>query len=168
MSIESVERVQDAALRNKFAQAYLDYGMYAGKDSFVLLSFFERSEQNVRSIGSSLTLGEGISFRGVLFSAKVKFSVYYHQMKMGKSSVWHGIAVSQLIGKRYFLSSMEDRAETLYDFLMGNYSLPILHEWKDIIYRALEGRMVSLCGHHGSALVNKNWTLKLYFLTYNL
>ncbi len=149
MSIESVERVQDAALRNKFAQAYLDYGMYAGKDSFVLLSFFERSEQNVRSIGSSLTLGEGISFRGVLFSAKVKFSVYYHQMKMGKSSVWHGIAVSQLIGKRYFLSSMEDRAETLYDFLMGNYSLPILHEWKDIIYRALEGRMVSLCGHHG-------------------
>ena len=64
MSIESVERVQDAAVRNKFAQAYLDYGMYAGKDSFVLLSFFERSEQNVRSIGSSLTLGEGISFRG--------------------------------------------------------------------------------------------------------
>lgn len=116
MSIELVERVQDAALRNNFAQAYLDYGVYAGNDSFVLLSFFERSEQNVRSIGSSLTLGEGVSFKGILFSAKEKFSVYYHQMKTGKSSVWHGMVVSQLIGKRYFLSSIADRSETLYDF----------------------------------------------------
>lgn len=42
MSIESVEMLQNAVLRNNFAQAYLDYGVYAGKDSFVLLE--ERAE----------------------------------------------------------------------------------------------------------------------------
>ncbi len=149
MNTGSVEIIGDAEVKNNFSRAYLDYGVYAGKNSFAVLSFFERSEQNVRSIGSSLTLGDGIAFKGILFSANEKFNVYYHQMKIGKSSVWHAMAVSQLIGSRYFLSSMEDRAETFYDFLMGNYSLPIMHEWKDSIYRALEGRMVSACGHHG-------------------
>lgn len=149
MNTGSVEIIGDSEVKNNFSRAYLDYGVYAGKNSFAVLSFFERSEQNVRSIGSSLTLGAGIAFKGILFSANEKFNVYYHQMKIGKSSVWHAMAVSQLIGSRYFLSSMEDRAETFYDFLMGNYSLPIMHEWKDSIYRALEGRMVSACGHHG-------------------
>lgn len=149
MNIGSAEIIQDAAVKNNYSQAYLDYGIYAGKDSFAVLSFFDRSEQNVRSIGSSLTLGEGISFKGMLFSFKEKFNVYYYQMKIGKSSVWHGMAVSRLIGSRYFLSSMEDKEETFYDFLMNNYGLPIMHEWKDSIYRALEGRMVSPCGHHG-------------------
>ena len=70
-------------------------------------------------------------------------------MKIGKSSVWHGMAVNRFIGGRYFLSSMEDREKTFYDFLMKNYSLPIMYEWKDSLYKALEGRMVSLCGQHG-------------------
>ena len=109
MNIGPAEIIQDAAVKNNYSQAYLDYGIYAGKDSFAVLSFFDRSEQNVRSIGSSLTLGEGISFKGMLFSFKEKFNVYYYQMKIGKSSVWHGMAVSRLIGSRYFLSSMEDK-----------------------------------------------------------
>ncbi len=150
--IENYETAE--TVKSDYSSAYLDFGIYGLGDSFAVISFFERSEQAVRSIGSSLTLGKGIIFKNRTFAKDENFSVFYYRIQVGKSRFWHCMAVNKGLNEHMFLCDRKNKEDALYDFLMRRYNLPLMREWKEALFRRLDGHMIAQCQCQGKTAVS--------------
>lgn len=120
--------------------AYLDFMLVALSEQPVVLSFFDRSQQVVRSIGAGLNYGKHVTVRKTSYPKNnfymrdcSGYDVYVAPVIYGKERYYHGLAISKDLNDRYLISTDDKIEEHFFDFLMKNYELPLLKEWSEPI-----------------------------------
>lgn len=122
------------------AEVYLDFVLMANKSFPIIYSYYSRSISTVKAVGASLNL----TGKTVLFTdcnnTKLQFQTQpfltngwttkIQPMVKGKERFYHAISVHPQVGKDILLCKPEQLEETWYDYLMHNYNLPLLKEWK--------------------------------------
>ena len=116
----------------------------------MIVAGFERSLQYLKGFGGSLTysygrlkmeaeeMQDGISHSGNLVSEK--FSCFYTPIYNGKEKFYHMLAVNTSLkgeltnGQGRFLTTRKMVAEDFYNYLMHNFSLPLLKKWAPALF----------------------------------
>ena len=122
------------------AEAYLDFVLMANKNLPIIYSYYSRSINTVKAVGASLNLtGKTILFTDCNKS-RLQFTTQpfltngwttkIQPIIKGKERFYHAISVHPKVGKDILLCKPEHLEETWYDYLMQNYNLPLLKEWK--------------------------------------
>lgn len=111
------------------ASVYLDF-MITNSDGIpIILSFFERSSQMVRSVGANLVLEGRFYMEEDPCCNEDLFDVQYATITQGKERFTHGMAVATNVGKEYLITTENDQYKDLYAMLMNQYTLPLLEWW---------------------------------------
>ena len=118
-----------------FSQAYLEYALVSGYD-MIACSFFDRSNQTVKSVASAVTGGGTVS---LISEAKRERRVnagwgkgadsYIAPLRLGKERVSHALCVSKYVNTEGVLTTKERMYADVYNFLMATFTLPLLPEW---------------------------------------
>lgn len=126
-------------------QANLDYMLAVDKEP-VVLSFFGRSQQEVRGVGANLSFSSWLriqhlvtQYRKVDYGRAENpgFDMFYTPITYGKEKFYHALAISKAVNKEYMLTSKDTLADNFYDILMANHELPLLKEWALPIFNHL-------------------------------
>ena len=105
-----------------------------------MVSFYDRSSQLVRSIGTGIILDKKFSFDNRSYTLSDQFEVFYTQIVRGKEKFTHGVAFSTALRENYLVTTPDTMQEDLYYHLMNQYSLPLLREWMAEIQKAMTNR----------------------------
>lgn len=126
-----------------FGQAYLEYALVSGYE-LIACSFFDRSNQVVKSVASAVTGGGTVylideSKRERRASAGYGKGAdsYIAPMRLGKERVSHALCVSRKVNTEGVLTTKERKNMDVYNFLMTNFTLPLLPEWVPEILKAV-------------------------------
>lgn len=118
------------------AIVYLDFALLTDIDGQLgVISYFNRSNSQVRSFGASLTFEKGIQLDKKFYSIEgQKFQTYIQPVVVGKEKFYHAISLNTDLGENILLCEREKCYERFYDFLMTKFDLPLLKEWGKTLY----------------------------------
>lgn len=129
-----------------FSQAYLEYALVSGYE-LIACSFFDRSNQTVKSVASAVTGGGSVRLineDGSEQRASAGYGAgadsYISPMRLGKERVSHALCVSRKVNKDGVLTTKERKNQDVYNFLMAKYTLPLLPEWVPAILEVCQSR----------------------------
>ena len=129
---------QMSMIEIKKIRCSLDFMLMADYETPVVLSFFDRSSQVVRSIGAGLQSKHVVIkkttypySRTCHLNDNEGFDVFISPVVYGKEKFYHGLAISKRLNKKFILSTEDKMTEHFYHFLMKNFDLPLLREWSD-------------------------------------
>lgn len=114
-----------------------EYAIDVGGDD-VVVSFFDRSNQTVRSAAASVSSGSSYTVQNkwgrnikhnLAREEKHPASTYILPMRIGKERVNHAMCVSGALSVSIVLTTEKNQVTDIYNFLMKNYKLPLLPEW---------------------------------------
>lgn len=119
--------------------AHLDYA-FTGKNRVCAISFFGRSLSGLKAIGACLGKEDVVmnpdhtqkTYR--IPTRGEEFQVFFTPVVYGKEKFYHALAVNKGIGNSFFLSEPSNAPEDFYNLLMQNFNLPLLVEWKDVLF----------------------------------
>lgn len=133
-------------LRNRFLSgqdgAALDYCVAYGSTP-LLVSYFDRSLITVKAIGANFAskhagftlLGKSYG-RTNLYRGDSEYEYYTTQVE-GYDPFYQGLVVNKALHNKYLITTASHEAEDFYTFLMRNYDLPLMREWKDALWMHL-------------------------------
>lgn len=130
-------------------ECYCDSFVTGPSNEPLMISFYDRSSQLVRSMGSGMILENKIGFDGRNYTMLDPFEVYYTQIVKGKEKFTHGVAFSTALREKYLITTSDNMQEDLYCHLMNQYSLPLLREWMPKIQKAMLDRGYLFRGYKG-------------------
>lgn len=118
------------------AIVYLDFALLTDVDGQLgVISYFNRSNSQVRSFGASLTFEKGIQLDKKFYSIDgQKFQTYIQPVVVGKEKFYHAISLNTDLGENILLYEKEGCYERFYDFLMTKFDLPLLKQWGKTLY----------------------------------
>lgn len=118
------------------AIVYLDFALLTDVDGQLgVISYFNRSNSQVRSFGASLTFEKGIQLDKKFYSIEgQKFQTYIQPVVVGKEKFYHAISLNTDLGENILLYEKEGCYERFYDFLMTKFDLPLLKQWGKTLY----------------------------------
>ena len=122
------------------SEAYLDFMISGDHDTPLIVSYYERSAQLVRSIGATLVVEGRFLYRRRTFKNLNKFSANYATIQRGKEKFTHGIAIAENLNKEYLITTKEDLYKDFYYLLMNQFDLPLLEWWIPHLFEALKDR----------------------------
>lgn len=160
--MEIFERIS-CGINDRTNMAYLDFAIATASQRIVAASFYNRSLEEVRAIGASFASPSAFqfTFRGKTRSSQYikaaddSFTVHVAGVDTEDGAierVFHGIAVSNAVGRRFFFATEEQEEEEFYQFLMKNYDFPLLESWKDELFSWAKKSGKLIC-HHPSATI---------------
>lgn len=125
--------------------ANLDFMLVTKSNEPVVVSFFERSQQLVRSIGAGLNYSKSICIRKIsnpkvtscVYNCK-GFDVFVTPVTYKKEKFFHGLAISKELNERFLISTEQYMEEHVYNLLMKNFDLPLLKQWSGPILKQME------------------------------
>ena len=120
------------------SEAYLDFLIADKSNMPLVVSYFERSSQIVRSIGAALTMDGRFNYRHRVYRNEHKFKANYTTIQRGKEKFTHGMALAENFEKEYLMTTKEDLHQDLYYFLMNEYDLPLLEWWMPVLFDEME------------------------------
>lgn len=103
-----------------------------------VISYFDRSVTAVRAFGAGLSVTmSDLSVEDTRFRCGNgrEFDVYVQPVTYGKEKFYHALAINKEIGQKMLLVS--DKEQEVYDFLMKNFELPLMNNWKNELYSYL-------------------------------
>lgn len=125
-----------------FSNAYLEYAFF-GCNGLVMASFFERSNASVRSVAASLNGDLSISINNRQVQKYGQYNAYVAPVTVGKEKFYHCLAVTDQINKKVLMTTSSNATSDFFSFLMENYDLPLMEEWKDVLFeRAMQENYV--------------------------
>ena len=122
------------------SEAYLDFMISGDHDTPLIVSYYERSAQLVRSIGATLVVEGRFLYRRRTFKNLNKFSANYATIQRGKEKFTHGIAIAENLNKEYLITTKEDLYKDFYYLLMNQFDLPLLEWWIPHLFEVLKDR----------------------------
>ena len=142
---------------------HLDGAVTAGSE-VVCISVFDRSIQQVKGFLSQFLLDIGkngsgadmrTSSRVLYVNAGSRFSGCFTKRDCGKDIFYHGMLINEDIKNRYVFCEPDSKGRAVYDYLMEHFEWPLLPEWGDELWKALdreryasEVRVTSVYGTH--------------------
>lgn len=131
-------------IRNRFLSgqngAALDYCVACGETP-LLISYFDRSLITVKAIGASFsskhagfTLLDKSYGRTNLYRGDCEYEYFTAQVD-GYDPFYQGLVVNKELHNKYLITTASHEAEDFYTFLMRNYDLPLMREWKDAFWK---------------------------------
>ena len=131
-------------------ECYCDSFITGPSNEPLMVSFYDRSSQLVRSIGAGIILDKKFSFDNRNYTLSDQFEVFYTQIVRGKEKFTHGVAFSTALRENYLVTTPDTMQEDLYYHLMNQYSLPLLREWMAEIQKAMTNRGYLYRGYKGA------------------
>ena len=131
-------------------ECYCDSFITGPSNEPLMVSFYDRSSQLVRSIGTGIILDKKFSFDNRSYTLSDQFEVFYTQIVRGKEKFTHGVAFSTALRENYLVTTPDTMQEDLYYHLMNQYSLPLLREWMAEIQKAMINRGYLYRGYKGA------------------
>lgn len=127
--------------------ASLDYAVFSS-EGLIAASFYDRSLSTLKSIGASLSTDTVTAGDCRYASSKKEYQVFFSPVSYGKEMFYHAFAVNGACGKEFIITS-EDRKETdFYNFLMGQFNLPLLESWsRELFSGAVSRNYIEVGGH---------------------
>ena len=122
------------------SEVYLDFMIVGFQSAPLIVSYFERSAQIVRSVGAALVTDGVLVYRHRSYRNTEKFSVNYATIQRGKEKFTHGLAIAENLTKDYLVTTEEDLYKDLYYLLMNNYDLPLLEWWIPKLYEEMKNK----------------------------
>lgn len=111
---------------------------------------------------SALKVNSFLAFCG-MENIHIRYEIYdttnadYRTLKTkvgtGYSAFYYGIAIDKEVGNNYILSTEDNIEEDYYNYLMKNFNLPLLKEWKDYLFRESLRNGVVCCDANNSILI---------------
>lgn len=145
-----------------FSSAFIDFIVTGPFGEPLLISFFDRSAQVVRSVGSSLVMTGTFDFQKRTMKNDRKFIVNYSNITKGRERFTHGLAVAVNIQSEYLVTTEEDLLHDLYYFLMNRFDFPILESWMPEILKMMressylyEGSTGKIYGNDGHVVTKE-------------
>ena len=131
-------------IRTNYSSAYLEYAVVS-QNYLLACSFFDRSEQVVRSVSSSMANGGLVTItddggREIIKRTvgwKVGAESFIIPMRLGKERVTHALCVSKVSGTEGLLTTEERKLQDVYNYLMEHFKLPLLPEWTEEILKKI-------------------------------
>lgn len=120
--------------------AYLDFMITDSADKPLVISYFDRSEQVVRSIGSTLVMEGNMTYMHRKYKNEKNYDVYYSIIRKGNEKFTHGLAIATDISTGYLITTKTDLYKDLYYLLMNTYDLPLLEWWIPEIFSEMMRR----------------------------
>ncbi len=118
----------------------LDFIIAANSYSPAIISFYDRSQQLVRSIGASLS-EIACTINVYKDNRKIKtlvsgdsFDTFITPVISGKEKFYHAIAISKEVNNNILVFTEDNISSSFFDLLMKNFNLPLLREWSDELY----------------------------------
>lgn len=124
-------------LRAGTSEVYLDFMLVGASDEPLIVSFYERSAQVVRSVGATLVLEGYCSYRYRSYKNGNLFEVNYANIVKGKEKFTHAIATATNLSTDYLVTTEADIYKDLFYLLMNKYDLPLLEWWMPAIYEEM-------------------------------
>ena len=126
--------------------AALDYCLTCGR-TILLLSYFDRSLITVKAIGASFSskyaemcLFGGYNGRDAVHHYGAEYE-YYTTAVDGYDPFYQGVVINKELHKKYLITTDSREPEDFYNFLMRNYDLPLMYEWKDVLWKWAQGKV---------------------------
>ena len=116
---------------------YLDFMVCGLADEPLILSYFNRSQQEVRAFATALDNEKRLSYRYRIRRNVSGFSSSFAAITRGKEKFYHGTAVANNLSEKYFVTTKENCYRDLYYLLMNKFNLPLLERWMPEIYEEL-------------------------------
>lgn len=101
------------------AIVYLDFALLTDVDGQLgVISYFNRSNSQVRSFGASLTFEKGIQLDKKFYSIDgQKFQTYIQPVVVGKEKFYHAISLNTDLGENILLYEKKD---VMRDFMISS------------------------------------------------
>ena len=130
-------------------QVNADFSVYAGGVP-VIVTGYDRSLQVLKGFGGTLNcsngtlyledeeMADGLPHRGSI--AGQQYSCYFSPIQSGKEKFYHMVALNSSLrgeqkeGNGRFLTTKKGAADDFYNYLMKNYSLPLMKRWAGALY----------------------------------
>lgn len=115
--------------------ASLDFLLCPNKGQPAILSFYDRSQSIVRSIGATLNdIGVKLSVNGSSFYLYSEYEVIIAPIITGKDKFYHAIAISKSLNSTVMIYKEGEQERSFYNLLMNKFDLPLMKEWQAEIY----------------------------------
>lgn len=126
-----------------------DFSIFSGGVP-VIVSGYDRSLQVLKGFGGTLSFSNGTlemepeemedGFRRRGMVAGQQYLCYYSPIRRGKEKFYHMVGINETLrggmanGTGRFLTTRDRAADSFYDWLMENYSLPLMRKWAEELY----------------------------------
>ncbi|MCR5837017.1 MAG: hypothetical protein K6G88_10970 [Lachnospiraceae bacterium] len=125
-----------------FQTISLDFAVVANEKGYVY-SIFDRSAMMVRSMAVQASF-DSVAIEGKTYGVprnsegdSYKTKRYIERFESGRDRVSSALIVNGAIGEKVFLTDDKGKYDDFYNFLMNNYTLPLLKEWSGYLYDGL-------------------------------
>lgn len=121
------------------AEAYLDFAIVDDENRLLALSFFDRAATKVRSMNANLEANR--IYVGDLYcnGFAEKYKGYLNFVPYGRDRITSCLSMARgVINTKYVITSREMAIQSLYDYLMVNFRLPLLKDWVPYLLETLE------------------------------
>lgn len=110
---------------------FILYVKHANINIPLVYSVFDRSEIMVRGFLANTKEMPHCSMKDaeVRFAQMPDSNNYVSILANGMERFCHGVAVSQLVGEKYIVTTERNLEKDVYSYLMSNFQLPLLKEW---------------------------------------
>lgn len=116
-------------------EAALDFVLAADQNNPAVISFYDRSQSLIKSIGASLnSKGANFMVGYKRYYALEEYDVIISPIITGKDKYFHAIAISKSINKSLVVCRPEDKEISFYNLLMHRFDLPLMERWADKLY----------------------------------
>ena len=117
--------------------AYADMLLLDADGQPLIISYFDRSAQVVRSVGGELIWNKKFFYRHQIRKYEAGYTVNYGAIVEGKERFTHAIAVAIDLSDKYLVTTEQDLYADLYNMLMLKYDYPLLERWIPEIYKCM-------------------------------
>ncbi len=124
-------------LRAGVTEVYMDFMILGPSQEPLILSYFDRSSQIVRSAGASLIFDGVVTYGKITYRNPKKFDVNYTAIQKNKEKFSHGLAFAENLAEDYLVTTKTDLYKDLYNLLMNKFNLPLLEWWMPELFKML-------------------------------
>ena len=121
-------------------QTYGDAIIHTDDNLILLATYYDRSRTKARSVGAQMGIESGgytVSFLSKKFrTLPGGYKAAYRSMTNGRDRFSYCYAVSNKVNNEYIITSNESLYHDLYEYLLTNYSLPLLERWMPYLFEA--------------------------------
>lgn len=110
----------------------LDFILCPDEYSPVIISFYDRSLSLIKAVGAALNTTYKLTAKHKTYYLNGHFDIMIAPIVTGKDKFYHAIAISD--NKKVMVFKEGDQEEAFYNFLMNNFNLPLLKQWKPQLY----------------------------------
>lgn len=113
-------------------ECYCDSFITGPSNEPLMVSFYDRSSQLVRSIGTGIILDKKFSVDNRSYTLSDQFEVFYTQIVRGKEKFTHGVAFSTALRENYLVTTPDTHA--------GGSVLPLDESVQPPTFTGMDGR----------------------------